>query len=56
MLQIFNTGIGYVIIAKKSVAEDVMDRLAGMDVAGYVIGEIKTRVEDQEQVQVHFPE
>ncbi len=56
MLQIFNTGIGYVLIAKKDVAEDVMNRLSGMDVQGYVIGEIKTRVEDQEQVQVHFPE
>jgi phosphoribosylformylglycinamidine cyclo-ligase len=55
MLQIFNTGIGYVLVAKKDVAEDIMNRLSGMDVPGYVIGEIKTRVEDQEQVQVHFP-
>ena len=56
MLQIFNTGIGYVLIAKKDTAEDIMNRLTAMDVPGYVIGEIKPRVEDQEQVQVHFPE
>jgi len=56
MLQIFNTGIGYVLIVKRDAAEDTMNRLAGMDVPGYVIGEIKPRVEDQEQVQVHFPE
>ena len=56
MMQIFNTGIGYVLIAKKDVAEDIMNRLSGMDVAGFAIGEIKTRVDDQEQVQVHFPE
>jgi phosphoribosylformylglycinamidine cyclo-ligase len=55
MLQIFNTGIGFVLIAKKDVAQDVMDRLAGMEVPGYVIGEIKSRVDEQEQVQVHFP-
>ncbi len=56
MLQIFNTGIGYVLIAKKDTAEDIMNRLTAMDVPGYVIGEIKARVDDQEQVQVHFPE
>ncbi len=55
MLQIFNTGIGYILIVKRDAAEDIMNRLAGMDVPGYVIGEIKPRVEDQEQVQVHFP-
>jgi phosphoribosylformylglycinamidine cyclo-ligase len=54
MLQIFNTGIGYVIVVKKNSANDVMDRLSAMDVPGFVIGEIKPRVGDQEQVQVHF--
>lgn len=56
MLQIFNTGIGYVIVTKKDAAEDVMNRLKAMEVPGYIIGEIKSRVEDQEQVQVAFPE
>ena len=56
MLQIFNTGIGYVLVVKRDAVNDVMDRLAAMDMPGYVIGEIKPRVEDQEQVQVHFPE
>lgn len=56
MLQIFNTGIGYVLIVKKDAAEDVMNRLSGLEVQGFVIGEIKPRVEDEEQVQVRFPE
>ncbi|MHC1700256.1 MAG: phosphoribosylformylglycinamidine cyclo-ligase [Humidesulfovibrio sp.] len=56
MLQIFNTGIGYVLIVKKAAVNDVMDRLSAMDTPGYVIGEIKPRLDDQEQVQVHFPE
>ncbi len=56
MLQIFNTGIGYVIIARKETAEDVMNRLVAMEVPAFVIGEIKPRVGDQEQVQVSFPE
>ena len=56
MLQIFNTGIGFVLIAKKDATNDIMDRLAAMDTPGYVIGEIHPRKDDQEQVQVHFPE
>lgn len=56
MLQIFNTGIGYVIIARKETAEDVMNRLVAMEVPAFVIGEIKPRVGEQEQVQVSFPE
>jgi phosphoribosylformylglycinamidine cyclo-ligase len=55
MLQIFNTGIGYVLIVQKEAAQDTIDRLAGMDTPAYIIGEIKPRVGDQEQVQVHFP-
>jgi phosphoribosylformylglycinamidine cyclo-ligase len=54
MLQIFNTGIGYVLIVRKDAAQDVMDRLSAMDVPGFVIGEIRPRVDEQEQVQVHF--
>jgi phosphoribosylformylglycinamidine cyclo-ligase len=56
MLQIFNTGIGYVIVARKDSVDDIMDRLGAMSVPAYVIGEIKARVDNQEQVQVQFPE
>ena len=56
MLQIFNTGIGFILITKKDAVNDIMDRLSAMDMPGYVIGEIKPRLGDQEQVQVHFPE
>jgi len=56
MLQIFNTGIGYIIIAKKDTAEDVLNRLSAMEVPAFAIGEIKPRVDDQEQVQVLFAE
>jgi phosphoribosylformylglycinamidine cyclo-ligase len=54
MLQIFNTGIGYALIVRKDAAQDVMDRLSGMDTSGFVLGDIRPRVDDQEQVQVHF--
>ena len=56
MLQIFNTGIGYVLVVKKDVVNDVMDRLAAMDTPAFVIGEVNPRVGDEEQVQVLFPE
>ncbi len=56
MLQIFNTGIGYVLVVKKDAVNDVMDRLAAMDTPSYVIGEVNPRVGDEEQVQVIFPE
>jgi phosphoribosylformylglycinamidine cyclo-ligase len=57
MLQVFNTGIGFVLIVRKDAAQDVMDRLSAMDTPGFVIGEVRTRLEDEtEQVQVHFPD
>jgi len=54
MLQVFNTGIGFVLIVRKDAAQDVMDRLGAMDTPGFVIGDIRPRVDDQEQVQVRF--
>ena len=40
MLQIFNCGIGFVLIVEKDVAQDVVDRLEGMKQKAWIIGEI----------------
>ncbi len=55
MLQIFNCGIGYVLVVKKELAEDVMDRLTGMNMRAWKIGEMVRRENpESEQVQVSF--
>ncbi len=57
MLQIFNTGIGYVLIVSPEVCEDVMSRLEALHQNAWVIGSIERRAHDEaEQVQVVFPE
>lgn len=57
MLQIFNTGIGYVLIVSQDIQEDVMARLEALNQPAWVIGSIERRaVEDAEQVQVVFPD
>ncbi|SKA69064.1 phosphoribosylformylglycinamidine cyclo-ligase [Desulfobaculum bizertense] len=55
MLQIFNCGIGYILIVSEDVAEDVMNRAQGMGEKAWMIGEIKNQKElDKEQVIVDF--
>ncbi|XPV76850.1 MAG: phosphoribosylformylglycinamidine cyclo-ligase [Desulfovibrio sp.] len=54
MLQIFNTGIGYIIIANEATAEDITNRLKGMDLESWVIGEITQHKDGEEQVEVLF--
>ncbi|WP_174408071.1 phosphoribosylformylglycinamidine cyclo-ligase [Desulfovibrio psychrotolerans] len=57
MLQIFNTGIGYVLIVSPDIQEDVMARLEALNQPAWVIGSIDRRAgEDVEQVQVAFPD
>lgn len=56
MLQIFNSGIGYIMIVKKDVAMDVVHRLAALKQDSWVIGEIIERVGDEGQVQIEFSE
>lgn len=57
MLQIFNTGIGYVLIVSQDIQEDVMARLEALNQPAWVIGSIERRAgEDAEQVQVVFPD
>lgn len=55
MMQIFNCGIGYILVVKKDQAEDVMDRLSGMNVGAWQIGEMVSREDpESEQVKVVF--
>ena len=54
MLQIFNTGIGYILVVSKDREEDVLNRLAGMKLNSWKIGEITARDGDSEQVKVNF--
>ncbi|WP_027177520.1 phosphoribosylformylglycinamidine cyclo-ligase [Maridesulfovibrio bastinii] len=55
MLQIFNCGIGYILVVKQDQAQDVMDRLSGMNIDAWQIGEMVRREnEEDEQVQINF--
>lgn len=54
MLQIFNTGIGYILVVAKDREEDVLNRLSGMNLNAWKIGETVTRDGDSEQVKVNF--
>ena len=56
MLQIFNCGIGYILICDAAVAEKALEILDGMDdIDAYRIGEIVKRQPAAEQVEVLFP-
>ena len=54
MLQIFNCGVGYVLIVDKAEAEEVVARLHGLDVTAWVLGEVVRRKDGQEQVDFDF--
>ena len=54
MLQIFNSGIGYILVVAKDREEDVLSRLSGMKINSWKIGEISAREGEEEQVQVNF--
>jgi len=55
MLQIFNSGIGYIMVVKKDVATDVVHRLGALKQDAWIIGEIVERAGDEEQVRIDFP-
>jgi len=55
MLQIFNCGIGYVLVVPAEIAEDVMLRINAMDTPAWILGHIAQRKGDEEQVQIVFP-
>lgn len=55
MLQIFNCGIGYILIVGPDSADEVINRLAAMHTSAWAIGTIERRQEkDEEQVIVQF--
>ncbi len=55
MLQIFNCGIGYIIIVDSKSAEDILNRFSAMNEKIWQIGTIEKRQsKDSEQVHIHF--
>jgi phosphoribosylformylglycinamidine cyclo-ligase len=55
MLQIFNSGIGYMLIIRPDIEEDVMSRLRALGQDAWIIGEMSERPgEDSEQVDILF--
>ena len=51
MQRTFNNGIGMVTVVPEDAADDVMDRLGGMNQKAYFIGEIESREGDEKQTQ-----
>lgn len=52
MLQVFNCGLGMVLIVSRDVHEDVLLRLQGLKEQAWVIGEILARKKDQHPVDI----
>uniref|UniRef100_I2Q556 Phosphoribosylformylglycinamidine cyclo-ligase n=1 Tax=Desulfovibrio sp. U5L TaxID=596152 RepID=I2Q556_9BACT len=55
MLQIFNCGIGFMLVVAPEIADDVVQRLKALHEYARVIGHIEIRQEGAEQVEVEFP-
>ncbi len=56
MLQIFNCGVGYMLVVAPEIADDVMQRLKALGEYARVIGRIDIRKDGAEQVEVTFPD
>lgn len=56
MLQIFNCGVGFMLVVAPEIADDVMQRLKALRECARVIGRIVIRKEGDEQVIVDFPD
>jgi len=54
MLQIFNCGIGYILVVPHEIAEDTVLRVNAMDISAWILGNIAQRKGDEEQVQIGF--
>jgi len=52
MLQVFNCGLGMVLIVNRDLHEDVMLRLQGLKEQAFVIGEIIARKNNQDSVDI----
>lgn len=54
MLQVFNCGLGLLLIVDKREYEDILIRLQGLKERSWVVGETVSRKKDQEQLHVEF--
>lgn len=54
MLQIFNCGIGYIMITDRNTADDMLPRFKSMHTEAWEIGTIVRRKDNQEQVEISF--
>ncbi len=54
MLQIFNCGIGFILVVDRATADEIMPRLAPMNIGAWEIGTIAHRAADGEQVEIVF--
>ncbi|HCF06243.1 MAG: phosphoribosylformylglycinamidine cyclo-ligase [Desulfomicrobiaceae bacterium] len=52
MLQIFNCGVGYVLMVKKTLAQEILDRLHALHCPGWIIGEVRERPEGAAAVHI----
>ena len=51
MLRTFNCGIGMIVVVPNVAADDVLQRLAGMDEKAFIIGDIVARKESRERIE-----
>ncbi len=54
MLQIFNCGIGYIMITDRATADELLPRFQSLPARAWEIGTITRRKDDQEQVEIVF--
>ena len=54
MLQIFNCGIGYIMITDRATADELLPRFQSMPAKAWEIGIITRRKDEQEQVEIVF--
>jgi len=55
MLQVFNCGIGFVLIVAPETAEEIVGRLAAMQIGAWIIGSVERRQDkDEEKVRMIF--
>jgi phosphoribosylformylglycinamidine cyclo-ligase len=54
MLQIFNCGIGYILVVPAEIAEDTVLRVNAMGMSSWILGNIAPRKGNEEQVRIVF--
>jgi phosphoribosylformylglycinamidine cyclo-ligase len=50
MMRTFNNGIGMIAVVPGHIAQDVLERLSGMDVQAYLMGEVVERKDTEERI------